>query len=71
MSEIERHCMKCQRKRYEGEGVADGICGDCGLAAMFGSMPDVVCIDKEAGMPLTQKMIDRAVRENDHEVQKS
>lgn len=61
-----RHCMKCKRKLYEGEGLADGICGDCGLAAMFGGMPDVLSIEKESGEHLTKEMIERA-RQDKHE----
>lgn len=58
----ERKCKQCGRKLYEGEGEGEvsGTCGDCGLAAMFGAMPDAVCIEKEAGLPLTQEMIDEA-----------
>ena len=59
-----RQCMKCRRGLYEGEGISDGICGDCGLAAMFGGMPDVVDVQKESGEPLTREMINTACKEN-------
>lgn len=57
---MDRHCKYCKRKLHKEEGLEDETCGDCGLAMMFGAMPNVICVKKESGEPLTQEMIDQA-----------
>lgn len=50
-------CSVCGRFLWETEG---DPCGDCGLAAMFGADPNVLCVEKKSGELLTQEMIDKA-----------